>query len=254
MKKRKILSVLFLLMLIHCAPLSAQEEEEPLPPPRRMSAAKAGGGGGFTPLILFWNVDDLNAFIPANAGKFGKTPMLLLGGGGYAYIMLIDNLRVGGMGVGGSAKTSTVSAGVRRDVEVGVNFGGVTVEYAIPVFERLDIVPGITLGGGGMDITLARDLGGFKTWDALWGDFDLNASTPNVTQRLEGSFFVYQPSVQIEFAILRWLGVRAGVSYVGMFSPTWTVDEQFDLAGVPSRINGKGWVVNTGLFIGTFLF
>jgi len=93
-------------VILSITPILAQEEE-PIPPPRRSHASKVGGGGGFTPVFLFWNVDDLNAFMPSNAGKFEKSPMVLLGGQGYAYIMLFDNLRVGGMGAGGS---TTISA------------------------------------------------------------------------------------------------------------------------------------------------
>lgn len=256
MRSRLYAGVLLIMVIVQITPVLAQEEEEPLPPPRRSRAAKVGGGGGFTPVFLFWSVDDLNANIPSNAGKFDKSPMLLLGGQGYAYIMLLDNLRVGGMGVGGSTKISAleVSTGVRRDTEVSINFGGVTFEYVIPIFERLDVVPGIMLGGGGMGIKLTRDQGGFKNWNNLWSDFGFNSSTPNVSQKLEGTFFVYQPSLQIEVAILRWLGLRAGVSYVGMFAPKWKLDQQFDVAGVPDKINGRGWIITSGIFLGTFLF
>lgn len=249
------ISLIIFLLTFYVAPLFGQEEEEEsIPPPRRARAAKVGGGGGFTPVLLFWNVDALNDFVPLNASKFDNTPMLLLGGGGYAYIMLIENLRVGGMGAGGSTTTSAVSGGVRRDLEVSIGFGGVTIEYTIPVFERLDIVPGILLGGGGFDITMTRDRGGLKTWDSLWTEFDTNSPTSDLSRKLEGTFFVYQPSLQVEFAVLRWLGLRVGVSYVGMASPSWELDERFDVAGVPENIKGQGWIIHTGLFVGTFLF
>lgn len=257
--KKKLCGILIILLLVlQVAPAFAQEEEEePLPPPRKQNAPKVGGGGGFTPVWLLWDVDAFNSELPLSVAKFSKSPMLLLGGGGYAYIMLLDNLRVGGMGLGGSTKSSAISGGVRRDVEVSVGFGGVTIEYAISIFNRLDIVPGIMLGGGGMDITTTRDNGSFKFWGGqggLWDEFDLNSPTQNVTRKMSGSFFVYVPSVQIEFALLRWVGLRAGVSYVGMSSPSWKLDQRFDVVGVPTKINGQGWTINTGIFIGTFLY
>jgi len=246
---------LALLLIVDVFPLAAQEEEEePLPPPRRQAAAKIGGAGGFTPLFLFWDVDAFNTFLPTSVQKFDKSPMFLTGGQGFAYIMLVENLRIGGMGVGGSSKTSAITGGFRRDVEVGINFGGVTIEYAIPIIERLDVVPGILFGGGSMRITMTRDDGSFKYWGSLWSDFDGSQATINYTRNLSGSFLVYQPSVQVEFAVLRWLAIRVGASYVGMGSPSWTLDEQFDVTNVPSKVNGQGWVIHTGIFAGTFLF
>jgi hypothetical protein len=63
---------------------------------------------------------------------------------------------------------------------------------------------------------------------------------------------VWVPAVNIEYGILGWLGVRLGASYVGMSAPSWTVDDQYDLLGVPSKVSGKGFMVNMGIFIGTF--
>lgn len=257
MKLKFCVALLALSVALHVTPLIAQEEEEePLPPPRRQSAAKIGGAGGFTPVFLFWNVDALNDFLPPNTQKFDNNPMALFGGQGYAYIMLLENLRVGGMGVGGSTKTSALelSTNVRRDIDVSISFGGVTIEYAIPIVERLDIVPGILLGGGGVEIKTTRDQGGLKSWNGLWNEFDLNSPVQNVTRKLEGSFFVYQPSVQIEFALLQWLGLRAGVSYVDMISPSWKLDERFDVADVPAKVKGQGWAIHAGIFAGTFLY
>ena len=247
-------SCIFFLALTQVVPLIAQEEEEPIPPPRKQNAPKVGGAGGFTPVFLFWDVNAFNDQLPPTAAKFNKVPMALYGGSGYAYIMLMDNLRVGGMGLSGSTKSSSLIGNVRRDVDVTIGFGGVTIEYAVPILVRLDVVPGIMLGGGGMDITMTRDDGSFKSWGPVWNDFDLNTGTQNVSRKLQGSFFVYQPSVYVEFALLRWIGLRAGVSYVGMASPTWKIDRDQDLSDVPSTVRGQGWSISTGVFLGTFLY
>lgn len=256
MKLKVSLALLAMLFVVDLRTLIAQEEEEePLPPPRRQSAAKIGGGGGFTPLFLFWNVDAFNNALPPSVQKFDKVPMFLTGGQGFAYIMLVENLRVGGMGASGSSKTTAIAGGFRRDVLVGVGFGGVTVEYAMPIVERLDLVPGILLGGGAMEITMTRDNGSFKDWGNLWSEFDDgNRATLNYARRVNGSFFVYQPSLHVEVAVLRWLAIRVGAGYVGMVSPSWELDEKFEVANVPSSVSGKGWVIHTGIFAGTFLF
>lgn len=255
MNTKKFWMLIAIVLIGYVLPaLTQQEEEEPLPPPRRQTAAKIGGAGGFTPLLLFWDVDAFNGLLPTSVQKLDRSPMLLTGGQGFAYIMLVENLRIGGMGAGGSSQTSAIAGPFRRDVKVDISFGGVTIEYAIPIVERLDIVPGILLGGGAMDITMRRDDGSFKTWSSLWSDFDGTDASVNYTRRLGGSFFVYQPSVQVELAVLRWLAIRVGASYVGMASPSWELDEKFSVAGVPSSVSGKGWVIHTGIFAGTFLF
>lgn len=255
--KSRLLWLMLLLVALQVVPLLAQEdqdEEEPLPPPRRASAAKIGGAGGFTPLWLFWDTKAFNDVLPPNVTPFDKSPMLLLGGQGYAYVMLIENLRIGGMGAGGTAKSSTVAGNVRRDVEIGIDFGGVTLDYAVPIVERLDVVPGVMLGGGSVSIATGRSQIAWKKWDDLWTELRDNKEVNDVTRKMEGGFFVVQPSVNIEYAVLRWLGVRIGASYVAMMSPSWKVDERFDLAGVPSNIKGNGWMINAGVFAGTFLF
>lgn len=255
---RFLIGAIIVLLSLQLSPALAQweeEEEEPIPPPRRYNVAKIGGAVGFTPVLLFWNVDAVNEYVfPALGKKFDKSPMILWGGGGYAYIMLIENMRVGGMGLSGSSKLSVLSGSTRRDVEVSIGYGGVSLEYAIPIIERVDVVPGIVLGGGSMGIKMTRDEGGFKRWHNLWNDFGDTTRIFDFSRNLEGSFFTYQPSLHVEVAILQWLGLRAGISYVGMAAPDWKLDEQFEIADVPSKVNGKGWVFNTGIFVGTFLF
>ena len=74
----------------------------------------------------------------------------------------------------------------------------------------------------------------------------------NISRTLTGHFLIWVPSVSLEYAFLGWLGVRVGASYLGMSSPSWTVDSDFDLLEVPSNISGKGWMINLDLLVGTF--
>jgi hypothetical protein len=237
----------------------SQEDSLPPIPPRRYRAARIGAMGGFTPAWLSLNVDPINSFlVGAGGAPFKKDGVFLLGGAGSAYIMFLPNLRVGGIGMGGSIKSTSLDGfGVRRDAELNVSFGGVTFEYVIPVIERLDVSVGTMLGGGGVGITLRADAGGNKTWGQEWGNFGSGnyqhgGTIANITRKLDGRFFVWVPSVNAEYALLGWLGVRLGVSYVGMSAPSWQLDGNYDLLGVPSDINGKGFMINAGLFVGTF--
>ena len=237
----------------------SQEDSIPPIPPKRSRSARIGAFGGFTPGWLFLNVDPINLYLAGAGGAPLKDDgVFLYGGAGSAYIMFLPNLRVGGVGMSGSIKSTSLDGlGVRRDAELSVGYGGVTFEYVIPVIERLDVLVGAMLGGGGIGITLRADAGGNKTWAQEWGNFGSGnyqhgGTITNITRKLDGRFFVWVPSVNAEYALLGWLGARLGVSYVGMSAPSWQLDDNYDLLGVPSDVNGKGFMINAGLFVGTF--
>jgi hypothetical protein len=252
---KKTLAI-FLLTVLSSLVLFSQDDADSIPSPKKQ-IIRMGGAGGFTPLILFWNVKNINEAISLGNSfpKFKDQPVVLLGGQGYGYIMFIQNLRIGGMGAGGGRISSLVGIdGYRRDTELDVSFGGITLEYSIPITQRLDVVPGIMFGGGGLDLILRRDKYGIKNWDDLIGEYGSSDSTGNFRRTFEGSYFICQPSLNFEYALLRWLGLRVGVSYLGMISPSWKLDETFDVVSVPDKLNGQGFMLNAGVFLGTFFF
>jgi hypothetical protein len=247
--------VVALLVLCTCGGVLAQEE--PIPP-KRSKMMKVGLFGGFTPAWLFVDMKSINDYVvKSNGAPLSEHGIFMVGGAGSAYIMLVPNLRVGGLGMSGGVTSSSVQNGVRRDTEVHVGFGGVTIEYVVPLVEHLDLAFGSMLGGGGMDIILREDLGGNKTWDQEWATF--GSSNPqagyqvsSISRKLGGSFFVLVPSANVEYAVLPWLAFRLGASYVAMISPSWTLDDKYDLLNVPSTISGKGFMINFGILAGTF--
>jgi hypothetical protein len=249
--------LLFVLLSCLVTMAFAQQEEEAPIPPRRSKAARVGAFGGFIPGLLFVDVKPINdVLVPAGGAALSDNGVFLYGGGGAAYIMLVPNLRVGGLGMSGTIKSTSLDAvGVRRDAELSVGFGGVTIEYVVPLGERLDVALGGMIGGGGIDITLRKDLGGSKTWGQQWnnlGNYAPAGQVSHIKQTMTGSFLVWIPSMNIEYAVLGWLGVRLGASYVGMSLPSWTIDDDHDLLGVPSSVNGQGFMINAGVSVGTY--
>ncbi len=258
-----------MLVLLLCAMTATivytQDESIPPIPPKRSRAARVGAFGGFTPGWLFVDVAPINDFlVPAGGAPLKDNGVMLFGGAGSAYIMFVPNLRVGGVGMGGSIKSTSLQkfsngTSIRRDAELHVGFGGVTLEYVLPVFERFDIAVGTMLGTGGIDITLRQDRGLGLTWNEEWGNFGsgnyndpTGNSVGNITRKLSGNYFVWIPSVNFEYALLGWVGLRLGASYVGMSAPSWEVDDHYDLIGVPDKISGKGFMISAGAFVGTF--
>jgi len=257
---KRWLGLLVCLLWIVTLPIIAQEDNnEPISPPAHHAQPKIGGAGGFTQNLLFLNLDPINEVLKSSyCAPFDKQPMLLLGGQGYGYIMLIPNLRIGGMGAGGSMESraidTSVSPNVRRDVSLSVNYGGVTIEYAIPVIPRLDVSLGVLLGGGSTTIEVSRNVYANKLWGDVWNEIGNGTFVNEYKRTLSSSFFVYQPSLNIEYAVLRWVGLRIGISYNGMTGSEWKIDDKYDLIGVPEKLSGKGFMINGGIFVGTFLF
>jgi hypothetical protein len=249
---RKFLAIFILLCF---AGSLSPAQEEPIPP-RRGKAPKMGLFGAFMPGYLDMDLAPVNEFITAGGGApFGDKGVWMLGGGGSIYIMVLKNFRIGGMGMGGSVSSSSLDLyGVRRDADLSLSFGGVTIEYVVPITEKLDFAVGATVGGGGMHLRLQQMTGRTNTWTEerdLFGTWP-PSGVPNITRTLDGSFFVLAPAAHIEYAILGWLGVRASLSHTFMMFPSWQVDSSYDLLNVPSKVKGNGLLFSLGIMVGTF--
>ena len=246
--------VLFLLLAVFMTPL-ASAQDEPIPP-KRSRMAKMGLFGGFTPGYLFMDVKPINTFLAAGKGAaLSQGGVFMSGGAGAAYIMVLPNVRVGGMGLSGGLKSSSLDAGgLRRDAELSIGMGALTVEYVVPVVPHLDVAFGATLGWGFVDLTLRQSNGGSNTWlgEQLLFAGTSTTSAPNETRTLHGSFFLWAPTVNVEYAVLSWLALRVGATYSMMSLPSWQVDGKYDLLGVPSDVSGKGFMVQGGILVGTF--
>lgn len=256
MNRTALFLLLTLILLASPAPAQIEDEYEPIPP-AKASSGKLGGGGGYTPGWLFLNVDHLNEFIVAGGGAaFPDGNLTLHGGQGYAYLLVVPNLRIGGVGMSGTRSTTRLdgATNTRRDVDMTVGYGGVTLEYALPIVPRLDLTFGTVVGGGGISLRLRRDRGSAKEWGDMWGELGSPDPVAEYSRKLESSFFVYETSVTLEFAVLRWIGLRAGVGYLGMAGGEWKLDDEYELLGVPDDIDGSGWMIHAGIYIGTFIY
>ncbi len=251
---KKWISLLIAVLIVDACTVHAQDE---VIPPKRSRGAKVGALAGFTLGYLFMDTKPINDFLVASkAAPVSGNGVFIYGGAGSAYIMLVKNLRVGGIGMSGHSSSSLLdpATGIRRDSKLTAGYGAVTFEYVVPLIERLDLIGGLNLGWGGIDIEITKSTGNSTTWaqeQTAFGSDNLT-TVNNLTRTLSGNFFIWTPSVSLEYAFLGYLGVRVGVSYLGMSSPSWEVDKNYDLIGVPSNVTGKGWMVNGGIFIGTF--
>jgi hypothetical protein len=252
MKKSLALFIAFLLI----AASTVHAQEEPIPP-KRSRGAKVGAVAGLTMGYLFMDAKPINDFLKlSNAAPVGDNGVFLYGGAGSAYIMLVKNLRVGGIGMSGHSKSSVIDpvTSIKRDAKLTAGYGAITFEYVVPIVERLDLIGGLNLGWGGIDLELTKSSGASTTWEQEQTGFGAQnlTSINNSTRTLSGNFFIWTPSVSVEYAFLGYLGIRVGVSYLGMSGPSWQADNKFDVVNVPSNITGKGFMINGGIFLGTF--
>ncbi len=207
--------------------------------------SKFGLAGGFTPIYIMPDLSVVNS-----AFSFDTDGMLAYGGGGYAYVMFIDNLRLGGMGFSGSRSES------RGINEVGytIGGGGLTIEYTLPFIKRIAVSPGLILGGGSIELEVSRNSGNL-TWDDVWNDFsNANSNTENLTRKLTNSYYIVSPTLNVDIPFNRFLAFRIGAGYQMTFDEEWTVDNNQDISGVPSDLNGNSFFIQAGLFVGFFAF
>jgi len=241
MKHSLIFTVLFLCCF---AVPSVHAQDEPEEAPARSRGGIVGAGGGVDGLWFFANTSVLNSELDAKGmPRLSENGMFMLGGHGYAYIIVVTNLRIGGMGAGGSLSETSVINGTLRKSELSTSFGGATIEY-IFAFKRLHFAIGTLLGAGSNTITLTQGPAGQGTWAG-----SLSALRAEYTN----SFFAWQPAATIEYDINPFTVLSLTGGYFGSSGDTWTLNEEFDPPDVPDLKLGSGFVrlrLTFGLFIG----
>ncbi|MFZ4619320.1 MAG: hypothetical protein ACOYNS_02085 [Bacteroidota bacterium] len=252
----------FLMVLLVCSiPMIAQDKDDDNNE-REYSywnRTKIGGAGGVTPLVGFFDNKEVDKFLTsAGMPTLGSDPLYLIGGEGYGYIMFLKNVRMGGFGVTGRKTVSAIQpitggGNLKKEVDYEVSYGGFLIDYVQPIAYRLDVSIGASIGGGQMNFTMRRDNGNFKDWATEWSDFgNPNSQAVNYTKHLNGTFVVFNPRVAVEYTLLTWLQLRIGAGYPIMYSPTWQLDEKYEVNAVPSKIKLNGYTVNAGIMFGFF--
>jgi hypothetical protein len=217
--------------------------------------SKFGLAGGFTPMWVFTNVDAINEMLPEfGADQLSTGGMLTLGGAGYAYIMLVDNIRIGGMGYSGSMNSSATVDGFRKEADYSIGGGALSIEYTLPSIRRIAVSFGVMLGGGSLELNLHKNRGGFN-WQDIWQEIsDSESSSENFSRRMKNSFYLVSPTVNIDFPFNRFIALRLGAGYQFTFGGDWEIENEQKLTAVPSDLNGDAFFIQSGIFIGFFAF
>jgi hypothetical protein len=248
----------FLLFLCLSILVFPQERE-------RYFDAPFGGGGGFTPGWMFPNFDELNTQLEQfNVPKFPNSGLFTTGGSGFIYIGVVKNLRIGGMGFGGSKSVSAEYAPPyislppipylqeKREVDYSIGGGGLTVEYTLPFVRDFGISVGGIIGGGSINIDIYKNAGDIS-WNGLWNQANSYGS-PDYSRHLHDSYWFFTPTLNIDIPLYRFIVLRVGGGYQLTFADSWKIDNNRNLTDVPSDLNGNAFFIQTGIFLGFFSF
>ncbi len=214
--------------------------------------AKFGMAGGVTPTWIVPDMDALNAYMPGfGLDKLPENGFFAMGGSGYAYIMVVKNLRVGGMGFSGNTSVEGLVNGYRQQVDYQLGAGAFTVEYTLPFIRKMAVSVGAMIGGGSVQIDIYKNKGNFS-FNNLFTD--LNSPSENISRRLSSNFFTVSPTLNIDIPFARFIAFRIGGGYLMTFGDDWKIENDQTLHNVPSELNGDSFFIQTGLFFGFFAF
>lgn len=219
------------------------------------TGAYLGVGFGYLGMLTLVNYDNLNevarsvGFDITNKDQTFSGPFFLHGGGGFASILLIDNLRLGVYGAAGTKK-------VQRDLNDSLkhvrsfrftsSVTAVQIDYAIRLLPNLTLLPGIM---GGLNVYTLRTSQSRKEEDVSIlipdsrpGSFDSQISSNNI---------LYYPALNIEWAPSPFVMLRGGAGYSGIIAGDWTDGNDVKVSNLPD-ISAKGVTFQFGLFLGLF--
>jgi hypothetical protein len=211
--------------------------------------APFGGGGGFLPGWYVPNVDPLNLQLK-NVGipELSTSGMFTTGGGGFIYIGFVKNLRIGGMGFGGTMSQSVIKNSTEYEATYSLGGGGLTVEYTLPFIKNIGVSTGAILGRGSITIETFQNNSSFS-WDNL-----IDPTSTNILTRLHDTYWFLTPTLNIEVPVYRFIALRVGLGYQFTLGNSWTANNDQNISGVPDNLNGDAFFIQIGILAGFFSF
>jgi hypothetical protein len=224
------------------------------PQERKFVDSPFGGGGGYSPGWYMPNLDPINLKL----NQFGMPELrtsgiFSSGGAGFIYLGIIPNLRIGGMGFGGSTSEDITTGAVNREVRYSFGGGGLTIEYTMPFIKRIGVSLGAIIGAASQEIEIYRNSGTFS-WDDVWSGIGTDDWTADYSRSMENNYWIFSPTLNIDIPFYRFFVFRIGAGYNLSLGNKWKVENDKDLGGVPADVNGDSFFIQSGIFIGFFSF
>lgn len=240
---KKIFISLFI--LFSCSLINAQSASQVA------WVSKFAVAGGVNSLYLFPDLNEINKQISKfGVGEFSNS-LFTFGGSGFTYIKILDDVRIGGIGFGGSTSEEADVAGFNREAKFSIGGGALTIEYSLPMIRKIAVSVGAMLGAGSMQIELYQNSGTFS-WDGVFNSS--GTSTNNYSRIIKNTFYIISPTVNIDVPFNRFMAARLGAGYMLTLGNDWTIENEKDLIGVPNKLNADSFYIQAGLYFGLFLF
>lgn len=213
--------------------------------------APFGGGIGYVPAWYVPNIDPINSQLnEIGMSELSSSGFYSSGIAGFLYVGFVKNLRIGGMGYGGSLSASQTINNENREVVYSLGGGGLTVEYTLPFIKNIGVSVGAAIGSGNLELDIYQNMGNF-TWEGTW---DPNVASESYNRKLENSFWMFTPTLNLDYPIYRFVSLRLGVGYQIAFADEWTADNDQPVSNIPSDLNSNSFFIQSGIFIGFFSF
>ena len=213
--------------------------------------ARFGIAGGVNPVYFFPNIDAVNN--QANnmgLGELSKSGMFLWGGSGYAYIMFISNLRLGGIGLSGTISSKGTYLNMDRELDYSFGLGGVTIEYTLPFIQKVAVSVGTIVGVGTQSIEAYQNEGKYNWENSFPQTLFSSLATPGNYSKLKNTFFTFTPTLNLDFPLSRFMAFRVGGGYIMNFNDKWKVNNGQEISGVPGNLTNNNFFIQTGIYFG----
>jgi len=241
---KKLFAVIFAALLLNTFAFSQDSQYFDAP---------FGGGIGYSPGWYVPNMDQLNLQMKIfGLPAFSNGGFYTSGISGFLYLGFIPQLRIGGMGFGGSTSKPGIVNGESREAIYSLGGGGFTVEYTLPFVRDFGISIGTVIGRGDLKIELYKNNGSFD-WNNTWNDIS-NTSTSNYSRTLDNKYWIITPTINFDIPFQRFVTFRIGAGYQFTFGDNWTVENDQPLNNVPTGLNGKSFFIQSGVYIGFFSY
>jgi hypothetical protein len=215
--------------------------------------AKFAIGGGFSP---GWIIPDFkvvnNQLADFGVDKFSSAGFFSTGGVGYVSIGVVKNLRVGGIGFGGSITHKGTKDGFRKEAKYSTTLGGLTIEYSFPFIKDIAVSVGTIIGIGGTSLELYQNSGSFD-WNDIWKEVtNPSEKTQNISRTISNTFFSLAPTLNVDIPFYRFFAFRIGGGYLFDLSKNWKADNGQTINNIPSDLNSNALFIQAGIFVGYF--
>lgn len=216
--------------------------------------SKFGLAAGVNASWIFPNYDEINRQLPSfGINEKLNGGILTWGGGGYVYLMIVDDFRIGGLGFGGTQSLSTSVNGFNREMKYSIGGGSFSIEYTLPFVKKIGVSVGGMIGGGSLTVELYQNKDNF-TWQGAWDEFNSANGTKNISRKIENNYFTLTPTVNVDIPLTRFFAIRVGSGYQFTMGENWTIENNKTLSDVPSGLNGNAFFIQTGIYLGFFAY